>query len=308
MNKFRLPFSNGQCRHHSAIRVWVRAFLLSLTLWTAAWAGPDAKAQSEFMTPLRVGITPAIIGDRYELIEDWRAYLQRRLARPVEFVPRDSCSETMSLLRQKRLDLAWLSSSAYVYLARFHLARLLATPTYKGRPFGRAYLIVQASDTKTDSLPQLEGKVFAYGDVESFAGYRFPRFELRQAGKNVNSFFRKSFVTGSDQHVVEAVSDGLADAGSLDGFIWDTLSISQPKLVEATRIVAKSPKFGLPPLAVRSDMSRDSAQALQRVFLQMAHDPEGAELLRRLNFDGFVADDPKLYESVARAMPTLDAP
>jgi phosphonate transport system substrate-binding protein len=282
--------------------------LLTLALWTAAWAGSGAKPPAGAEAPLRLGITPAIIHDRYELIEDWRAYLQRRLGRSVQFVTRDSYAETMELLRRRRVDVAWLSPNAYVYLARLDLAHLLATPIYRGRPYSRAYLVVPATDGKTASLAQLRGKVFAYGDIESFAGYRLPRFELRQDRLDADDFFRKTVVTGSDRHVVEAVADGLADAGSVDGFVWDTLSVLQPELVRALRVAAKSPVYGFPPLVVRSDMSHAGVQAVRRVLLQMATDPEGAALLRRLNIDGFVADDPKLYDDVAKAMRAMDAP
>ena len=282
-----------------------RALMLALMLWGAAWAAPGTKPPAVGAAPLRLGIPPAIVHDRYDLIEDWRAYMQRHLARPVEFIACNGYSETLNLLRQRRVDVAWISSGAYVFLARSASVRLLVTPIYRGRPYYRAYLIVPATDRETASLAQLKGKVFAYGDMDSLAGYRLPRFELRQAGKDADNFFRRSFVTGSSRHVFEAVADGLADAGSVSSFIWDTLAVVKPGLVGAVRIAAKSPEYAFPPLVVQPGMDRAEAHALQRVLMQMATDPEGAALLKRLNIDGFVAGDPRLYDSVASTMRAL---
>ncbi|MDD5248050.1 MAG: PhnD/SsuA/transferrin family substrate-binding protein [Rhodocyclaceae bacterium] len=282
--------------------------LLVLPLWNAAWAGPGAKPPAAAEAPLRLGVTTAIVYDRYELIEDWRVYLQRRLQRPVQFVTRDGYAEIMELLKQKRIDVAWLSPSAYVSLQRLHRARLLATPIYQGRPYSRAYLVVAATDERTAALTQLQGKVFAYGDAESFAGYRLPRFELQQAGLEADHFFRKAFVTVFDRHVVEAVAAGLADAGMVDRFDWDTLSAIQPSLVAALRVAAMSAEYGFAPLVARSDLRAADAQALRRVLTHMAADAQGAALLRRLDIDGFVADDPRLYDSVARTLGRPGAP
>ena len=273
--------------------------LIALFAFSSVWAAENTQ-------PIRFGLTPAIIHNQYGLLTDWRVYLQKKLGRPVEFVPRDSYRETIDLIKQKKIDFAWVSAYPYVYLEDKRLARLLVTPLYQGRPYYCAYLIVPTSDLKTKSLLQLKGKIFAYADPYSNSGYLVPRYQLQQAGEDPSRFFRKTFFTWGHRRIVEAVAQGLADAGSLDSFVWDTLSIIQPDLTHQTRIVAKSPEYGFPPIVVHRTVNGADSAALQQALLNMSNDPEGAQLLKRLSLSGFAPGDAKLYDDVRKMMRAMD--
>lgn len=296
-----LPDGNNWCDLRGAFSAALRYavwLLLALSV-TAAPAGSSPEPAAA--APLRIGIVPAMVLDRYDVLEDWRAYLQSKLKRPVEFLAPGSYGEAVDLIEQKRLDFAWVSAYSYVLLRRSGQVRLLATPVYRGRPTNRAYLIVAATDRQTRSLLQLEGKVFVYSNTYSFAGYLLPQFELRQAGRDAGHFFGRSFFAHLDQHVVEAVAQGLADAGWVDGFAWDSIATAQPALAAQTRVAAKSAEYGFAPLVARAHANLDATRALRQVLLAMADDAEGARLLLRLHVDRFVAGSPKLYDGVARA-------
>jgi phosphonate transport system substrate-binding protein len=256
-------------------------------------------AQSE-APALRFGVTPAIVHDQYGVLDDWRVYLERKLQRKVEFISRDSYRDTIDLIKEKKLDFAWVSTSPYVYLQQKRYASLLATPLYRGRPYYRAYLIVPSSDVQTTSLLQLEGKVFAYADLYSNTGYLVPRYQLRQAGRDENHFFRKTFFTWSHRKVIMAVAEGLADGGSIDSFVWDTLAVIRPELTSRTRIVAKSEEYGFPPIVANASMSRQESAAMRGALLEMSGDADGRVLLKRLNIDGFISGDARLYDRVVK--------
>lgn len=278
----------------SATGIRVALSLLVLAVSSAAWAAT---------TPvLRIVLTPIIAYDQLRLTEDLRKYVESRFGRPVEFVRRESYREAIDLVAQNRVDFGWVSVYPFVYLQNhFHL-RLLATPVYRGQPFFRAYLIVPAEDAATNSLLQLEGRIFAYADSYSFSGYLLPRYELHEAGKDAASFFAKTIFTKSHKQVVRAVASGLADGGYVDGYIWDTLDATEPSLTARTRIVGMSHPHGFPPLVASSRVSDKDFAAMRRILTDMSADPEGARLLRRLNLDGFVAGDPGWYAEAARMM------
>ena len=274
--------------------------LRRLGLGLLALFASGAIAAAEAGQAIRFGVTPAIVHDQYAALDDWRLYLERKLQRPVEFVSRDSYRDTIDLLKQKKLDFAWVSTYPYVYLEHLHYVRLLATPLYRGRPYYCAYFIVPASDRNTTSLLQLEGKVFAYADLYSNTGYLVPRHTLRQAGKDESRFFRKTFFTWSHRKVATAVAEGLADGGSIDSFVWDTLAVIKPELTGQTRIIGKSQEFGFPPIVAGSSVGKNEQAALRDVLINMAGNDEGRTLLKRLNIDGFIPGNAKLYENVAR--------
>jgi phosphonate transport system substrate-binding protein len=200
------------------------------------------------------------------------------------------------------VDFAWVSTYPYVHVSKRGWAKLLAVPLNRGRPYYSAYLIVPAADTQTRSILDLRGKIFAYADPYSFSGCLLPRYQLQQAGVVADDFFRKTFFTHAHSGVVAAVAAKLAQGGSVDGFVWDSLARLQPELTGATRIVAKSEEFAFPPMVTVAGVPEPTAKAMQQALLEMPTDPDGRTALRLLGIDGFVAGDPAMYKPVAAIM------
>ena len=248
---------------------------------------------------IRFGVTPAFLHDQHAVLEKWRRYLIKRLGKEVEFVRRDSYRETMDLIRLNQLDFAWICD--YPYLELKDSVRLLVVPLYKGRPAYRSYLIVNAGDREILGYSDLRGKIFAYADPYSNTGYLAPRYEIRMLGGDPSHFFRKTFFTWSHRKVIEAVAVGLADAGAVDSYVWDSLQRVEPALTGKTRIVWRSPEHGFPPLVAQAAIvGDDDFKNLQDILLAMSSDPEGKEILATLGLDGFSIQKPELYDSVAK--------
>lgn len=247
-----------------------------------------------------MGLTPAFVHDQYVLLADWRAHMEQRLGLRLELKQRDSYRETMDLLRLRQIDFAWVCD--YPYLHMRDLVRLLAVPLYQGRPYYRAYIIVAADNRGVNGLRDLRDTIFAYADPLSNTGYLFPRYRLRQLGADPQTFFRKTFFTWSHKKVVEAVARGMATGGAVDSFVWDTLERIEPRLARATRVVERSPEYGFPPFVAHREVDDAMFARVQNFLLTMHQDPDGFALLRRLNLDGFIRGEPRLYDGVAEMM------
>lgn len=262
-------------------------------LVSSPWAQSDRK-------PIRIGLTPAFVHDEHGLMEEWRRYLERKLARPVEFIQRDSYRETMDLIQLEKIDFAWICDYPFVHLK--DQIRLLAVPLNEGRPFYRSYLIVGAGDKTRNSLRDLRGSVFAFSDPYSNTGYLVPRYQVRQLGEDPATFFRKTFFTWSHRKAVEAVASGLAQGAAIDSYVWDTLARTRPDITGKTRIIDRSPEFGFPPFVARHGAAPDDFRVVQAALLDMQNDPVGKELLERLNLSGFVAGHKSMYDDVVKMM------
>ncbi len=247
---------------------------------------------------LRIGLTPTLLHERHTLLAEWKTYLETRLGMPVSFVLRDSYRDTMDLIKQQRLDVAWLSDYPYVLMQPW--VRLLATPLKDGRPYYRSYLIVPARDTRSLAITDLAGKVFAYADPYSHTGYLFPRHTLAALGKSPKTFFGRTFFTWSHRKAIEAVAQHLADGAAVESYIWDGLAREEPQLTGATRIVSRSQEFGFPPLVARKNLPQKTFRKLRRVLTEMGQDAQGRQILAKLHLDGFIAGDPDLYIEVER--------
>lgn len=248
--------------------------------------------------PLRIGLTPVFLDDQAAFLDRWRAYLEARLLRAIEWVQRGSYREIVELLRQGKLDVAWVCGYPYVRGRQF--LRLLAVPEYNGSPTYRSYLIVPSSDKATKSILDLRGRVFAFSDPDSNSGYLYPNYRLITLHERPQSFFGKTFFTWAHRKVVDAVAARVAHGGAVDGYVWDTLARFHPELTAMTRVVERSPEFGFPPFVGRATLAREEEAQTRRVLLNMSKDAEGRELLRMLNLTGFVAGEERLFAEIDR--------
>lgn len=273
-----------------------RLIRILLLLMVLPYASVTHAAKPTTDTPIRIGLTPVFLDDQAAFVDDWRDYLERHLKRPVVFVQRGSYREIVDMLREGKLDFAWLCGYPYVSNKRYF--RLVAVPLYQGEPLYRSYLIVPSSDKQTRSLADLRWKIFAFSDPGSNSGHLYTEYLLAKQEASPSSYFSRTFFTWSHRKVVEAVASGLAQGGSVDGYVWDTLALSHPELTSQTRIVNKSPKFGHPPFVTNTATTKRDVAAMQRVLLHMAHDTEGQRLLSSLNLDGFVYGNDHLFDSI----------
>lgn len=272
-----------------------------LALSTAALAPRVLLAQQ---AAARFGLTPVFLDDHAGFLKAWRAYLESRLGRPVQFVQRGSYREISDMLREDKLDFAWICGYPFVRFRRE--LRLLAVPVYRGQPLYRSYLIVPADDTSTRTILDLRGKVFAFSDPNSNSGYLYPSYRLAQANERPSGFFRKAFFTWAHRSVVEAVAAGLSQGGAVDGYVWDTLGKFSPELTARTRVAERSPEFGFPPVVARAWLAPEDFEAMGRVLLGMASDAEGKGLLGRLNLDGFAKGSEGLFDGIQTMMNAVD--
>jgi phosphonate transport system substrate-binding protein len=252
---------------------------------------------------LLIGTTPVFLDDEVAFLREWQSYLAERLQRSVSFVHRGTYREISELVLTEKIDAAWVCG--FPYLRYRERMRLLAVPTYLGKPLYRSYVIVPDTDTRTASILDLRGKIYAFSDPDSNSGWLVPQAELERGGNDRATFFRKAFFTYAHRRVVDAVAAGVAQGGSVDGYVWDTLQVLHPELTQRTRVASKSPEFGFPPLVARANLPHLEFKQLQDVLVRMQLDQPGLSLLHKLNLDGFQPGSDQLFAGIAANMHLL---
>lgn len=269
-----------------------RSFLAAGLALPLVAAGSGRPGESAF----RIGLTPVFLDNQIDFLKRWRAYLERQLQAPVYFVQRASYQEITDLLMRGELDLAWLCG--YPYALNADRMRLLAVPLFENRPRYRSYIVVWDEDRSSKTLSDLEGSIFAYSDPLSNSGYLFPQYVLSMLGYRPDTFFRRSFFTWSHRGVIEAVAAGLAQAGAVDGFVWEMFARQRPEIAAHARVIERSPEFAFPPLVVGTQLSLSRQARLADLFLGMHGDPEGRVVLKELGLTGFVPGQPGDYDEM----------
>lgn len=273
----------------------------------AAIASPWARPATAQGRKLRVGLTAVILADQAAFLTRWADYLTRQLGTRVGFAVRDSYQPILDLLFAGQLDAAWICG--YPFVRYQPQLRLLAVPLYHGRPQYQSYLIrarqAPGHQATVRGWADLRGKVFAYSDPLSNSGWLVAQGQLAAAGITAGELKRTFFAHGH-RNVAEAVAASLAHAGSIDGYVWETMRQQGLAAAGQTEVVWKSRLHGFPPLVVPIGAPHPGADDLQHTLLGMAGDDGGRDLLRSLNLDGFIAGTPSLFESIralARSVP-----
>ncbi len=275
-------------------RLTRRTMLGTLAAWP--WVTPRAR-ESE---PLRIGVTAVILADQAAFLARWAEYLRARTGSAVQFVVREEYQPVLEKLLVRELDAAWICGFPYVR-HRGEL-QLLAAPMFRGRPLYQAYLIRTRGQAAVNGWADLRGRVLAMSDPLSNSGWLVARAQLYAAGL-AEQDLRRGFFAHGHRNVAEAVAVGLADAGSIDGYVWETMHARGLDAARGTEVVWRSPWFGFPPIVAPSGRE---PTALRDALLAMGNDAAARPLLDALNLDGFTAATPALYDSIrelARGVP-----
>ena len=200
------------------------------------------------------------------------------------------------MIRDGRLDLAWMCSPPY--LENRDQMVLAAVPLFRGKPLYQSYLIVPAADTRTTGFEDLRGTIYAFSDPDSNSGWLAPQVAMKLGRLDPQSHFKRTFFTYAHKKVIEAVAVGLAQGGSVDGYVWETLALIHPEITSKTRVARRSPWYGFPPVVARASIPKSELARLQDMFVAMKDDEEGRKLLAQLNLDGFSKPMSKLFDSV----------
>jgi phosphonate transport system substrate-binding protein len=246
---------------------------------------------------IQVGLTPVFLTSDLELLGNLAAYLARAWGREVQLVTRRTYQEITSLLISAQIDAAWICG--YPFVQYRNQLDLLAVPVWQGQPLYRSYVIVQAARPAA-GFDDLAGDVHAFSDPDSNSGFLVTRDLLADRGVRPEVFFRHFFYTYGHRNVVRAVATGLAQSGSVDGYVWEVLREVEPELTARTRVLRRSELLGFPPIASgKARTGSPSSAELAKAFLDMAKDEEGRRVLAALRLDGFTASDPSLFDGIA---------
>ena len=245
----------------------------------------------------KFGLTPVFLSNDLELLRHLRGYLASRLGEPVELVSRRTYQEITTLLVTAQIQSAWICGYPYVQY-RSDLD-LVATPVWKGRPLYQSYLIASARRDAKD-WRDLRGDVHAFSDPDSNSGFLVTRALLAENRLLPQTFFSRHFFTYGHRNVIRAVATGLAQSGSVDGYVYEVMRETEPELVKQTRIVRQSEWLGFPPVASPKSLAGDPRlKRLGDALTSMHQNADGRQVLRLLRLDGFLATDPSLFDTIA---------
>ncbi len=258
--------------------------------------------------PLRIAVAAVISPEgTVQSYSPLLTYLEKKLNRPVELVQRRTYLEVNDLIEHGEVDVAFVCTSAYVEGHDTFGMELLVAPQVNGETTYNSVLIIPAS-SKAKSMSDLREKVFAFTDPISLSGRVYPTYLIHQLGFTPENFFSRTFFTYSHDEAIRAVASGVADGAAVDSLVYEFAITRDPSLAEETKVIHRSPDFGIPPVVI-SPLTRPQVKAdLQSLLLAMAYDPNAQDALASIGVESFVIIEDGAYDGVRELLDIIPIP
>ncbi|MHC4341610.1 MAG: substrate-binding domain-containing protein [Planctomycetota bacterium] len=271
--------------------------------------GPSGNGRSEPADAgrlLRVAVAPVISPERsLELYRDFVGYLGAQLDRRPVPLTKETYAQVNDLVRYGRCDAALVCTYAFVRGEREFGMKLLVIPEIDGAITYHSYIIVRINNP-ANTLLDLRGKRFASADIMSNTGWLYPWTWLKERGRDPDTFFSRQEITGSHDRSIDAVMNGDVDGAAVDSLVYEDMATEGSDVRTKTRVILKSPPFGMPPLVVPADLDPVLENRLRDVLLTMHESEAGKEALDKLGVTRFRIPPEGLYQSVREAAAAME--
>ena len=219
---------------------------------------------------------------------------------PTEMVHRTTYDEIDTMLEERLVDVAFICSAPYVIDNEKFGVELLVAPLVKGKPFYQSNIIVH-QDSQIKTVDELQGKTFVFVDPKSNTGRLYPAYFLAKKHQTPESFFSSYLYSYSHNKSVEMVAKKKADGAAVDSIVYDFMLSTNSPYAKETKVIHRSPQFGIPPVVVPPGLSPFLKSAIREVFLNMHTDPDGKRILDAMKIEKFIDVPDSNYDSI-RAM------
>lgn len=280
----------------------------SLLLFTGCSA--DNKATSEKVQEntkvLRVGLVPNQAPDQLKAKYDpFKIYLEKKLDMKIEFFVANNYAGVVEAMANGKLDMAYFGGLTYVQAKQKANVHPIVTEVDKETHTTKYYsLIITPADSKIQSLQDLKGKNFAFGDISSTSGSLYPRIMLDKAGIKVPTDFTNVIYTGKHDATALAVQNGSVDAGGLEGRILNKLIADGTIDKSKIRILSKSDFIEGYPWVVQDSMDKKLEAKIVNAFLSLK-DAELLKLMKAEKYATVTASDYSYIETEAKRLGLL---
>ena len=228
-------------------------------------------------------------------------YLAQKLGRPVKLRTVDTWEGLAKSLASSETDMALMGPWGYVLANHQAGAQAVATILYQGKP---EYFAIMVTNPKSgiNSIEDLQGKTFAFGDKGSTSGYLIPLFEFYKRHLDVDQYFSKVIYT-KHQAIETQVTRGELDAGA--DYNRNRDAMIEQGLIKAadSKIFWTSAPLPNDAFVVSAELAKDQVlvaklvKALEEIGVVLKTQ---ANLLPN-NYTGFVAKDNKYYAPIRDA-------
>jgi len=258
------------------------------------------KEKSRFV---RIGVVPALTVTetikQYQPIVD---YLNRRLNINAQLMPQKDYVTVLEKMKNREIDAAVMGSLICYRSIKEIGAVPLARPESNGDSTYEGVVFVR-KDSGIKDIYGLRGKLFAYVDRDTSAGYVYPRYLLKEMGYDADKFFKEAVFAGKHDAAVLMVLDKKADGGAAKDDVYFKLEKQNPRIKNEMKILhLSSAKFPDRTIVVRKGFDTTLSEKIKDALINMDKDEEGRKILNASNFDRYIPTGIKDFRNLEKML------
>lgn len=247
---------------------------------------------------VKIGVSSMITPiDAVKYYQDIIDYIGEQIKHPVQMVNRKTYDEMDSLLEKGDIKIAFICSAPYVKNQAQFGIELLVGPIFNGKSVYHSYIIVH-KESHIETFLELKAKVFAFTDPKSNTGKLYPTYLLKGMGFTPEKFFKKLLYSYSHNKSVEMVAKKIVDGAAMESIVYEHMLKAGSPYARKTRIIKRSPPFGIPPVVVTRDIDPDLRKKIRDAFLSMHKTKKGKAILDAMMIESFAEVHDKDYDSI----------
>lgn len=228
-------------------------------------------------------------------------YLSAKLGRKVTLRTVDTWEGLAKSLANGETDMALMGPWGYVLANHEASAQAISTILYDGKPEYHAIFITHP-DSGINSVNDLKGRTFAFGDKGSTSGYLIPLHYFMTQGINPDSYFSK-VLNAKHQAIETQVTQGVLDAGA--DYNRNRNAMIEQGLIKAERskVIWQSAPLPNDAFAVSSTLYADKplVSKLQTTLANVGQELKNNPALLPAHYTGFVGSNNSVYKPIRDA-------
>jgi phosphonate transport system substrate-binding protein len=225
-------------------------------------------------------------------------YLQKETGAQVELVVPTNYAAVVEAIANDRVDIAYLGGFTFVQASQRSGVQPLVQ---RERDQAFHSVFITKAKSSINSLADLKGHTFAFGDVNSTSGHLMPAYYMRTAGVDPGKLPKTIFTGGHDATAL-AVTNGKVDAGAMDELVLASMTKGAKINPDQVKVFYTTPPFFDYVWAARKGLDPKLSGAFVAAFLKLdASNPESKVLLDLLNATKYVRASDSSYEKLRQA-------
>lgn len=251
-----------------------------------------------------LGLTGTVFKDDLKNFMDWEKYLEQNNDFDVQIVFSKTYEEMNALIKDEKVDVAYVCNSSFTQLQKSNTAKLLTIPIVNQTDQYYSYIIAK-SESKYNNLLDFKDAIFAFTDPGSNSGTIAPSYYMYTKNINAKKFFKSYIYTYEHGESINAVLDGFVDGASVDSIVYSRYKQKYPERIKKLKIIQTLGPYTNSPIVARINMDDEVFNTLQKLFTQMHLNPYGKSILDGLSLDRFDVPSDQDFSNVAKMIEIL---